>query len=171
MSKKFQSFHLLYSPTHSENKQQNFEGLDLNVFEHGLRTPREEVAFTARPKTQSQSQIFRYGGSIFSLPHRPNFSDIFDLCCHRVSVVRANKTVMRIGPLGFEIPDSCILWLLHTYVWIRRPYENKTESYTVCSCVSNFALQGSLGRHQKLSIKALLIWAFVILLRYIVGIF
>ena len=60
-----------------------------NRFYHGLRTPREEIAFTTRPKTQSQSQIFRYGGSIFSLPHRPNFSDIFDLCCHRVSVVRA----------------------------------------------------------------------------------
>ena len=59
-----------------------------NPFAHGLRTPREEIAFTARPKTQSQSQIFRYGGSIFCLPHRPNFSDIFDLCFHWVSVVR-----------------------------------------------------------------------------------
>ena len=39
-------------------------------------------------KVQSQSQIFRYGGSIFCLPHRPNFSDIFDLCLHCVSVVR-----------------------------------------------------------------------------------
>ena len=25
---------------------------------HGLRTPREEIVFTSRPKTQSQSQIF-----------------------------------------------------------------------------------------------------------------
>ena len=57
-------------------------------FLHGLRTPGEEIAFTARPKIQSQSQIFRYGGSIFCLPHRPNFSDIFDLCLHWVSVVR-----------------------------------------------------------------------------------
>ena len=55
---------------------------------HGLRTPREEKAFTARPKLHSHSQIFRYGGSIFCLPHRPNFSDIFDLCLHWVSVVR-----------------------------------------------------------------------------------
>ena len=54
---------------------------------HGLRTPREEIAFTARPKIQSQSQIFRYGWSIFCLPPRPNFSYIFDLCLHRVSVV------------------------------------------------------------------------------------
>ena len=46
---------------------------------HGLRTPREEIAFTERLKIQSQSQIFRYGQSIFCLPHRPNFSDIFDL--------------------------------------------------------------------------------------------
>ena len=61
------------------------------AYRHGLRTPREEIAFTARPKIQSQSQIFRYGGSIFCLPHRPNFSDIFDLCLHWVSVVRAYR--------------------------------------------------------------------------------
>ena len=60
----------------------------LNCYFHGLRTPREEIAFTARPKIQSQSQIFRYGRSIFCLPHRPNLSDIFDLCLHWVSVVR-----------------------------------------------------------------------------------
>ena len=30
-------------------------------YHHGLWTPREEIAFTARPKIQSQSQIFRYG--------------------------------------------------------------------------------------------------------------
>ena len=59
------------------------------IWGHGLRTPREERAFTARPKIQSQSQIFRYNGSIFCLPHRPNFSDIFDLCLHWMSVVRA----------------------------------------------------------------------------------
>ena len=56
---------------------------------HGLRTPREEIVFTARPKIQSHSQIFRYGRSIFCLPHRPKFSDFYDLCLHWVSVVRA----------------------------------------------------------------------------------
>ena len=63
----------------------------LNIFlvlNHELRTPREKIAFTARPKIQSQSHISRYGRSIFCLPHRPNFSDIFDLCLHWVSVVR-----------------------------------------------------------------------------------
>ena len=55
---------------------------------HGLLMPTEEIVFTARPKIQSQSQIYRYGGSIFCLPHRPNFSDIFDFCLHWVSVVR-----------------------------------------------------------------------------------
>ena len=55
---------------------------------HGLRKPREEIAFTALPKIHSHSQICKYGGSIFCLPHRPNFSDIFDLCLHWVSVVR-----------------------------------------------------------------------------------
>merc|ERR1719203_1490402 len=57
------------------------------ILTHGLRTPREEMAFTARPKIHSHSQIFRYGGSIFCLPHRPNFSDIFDFCLHWLSVV------------------------------------------------------------------------------------
>ena len=38
------------------------------VHNHGLRTPGEEIAFTARPKIKSQSQIFRYGLSI-----SPNF--------------------------------------------------------------------------------------------------
>ena len=42
---------------------------------HGLKTLREEIALTARPKIQSQSQIFRYGRSIFCLPHWPNFID------------------------------------------------------------------------------------------------
>ena len=64
---------------------------------HGLRTPREEIAFTARPKiqSQSQSQIFRHNQSIFCLPHRPNFSDIFDLCLHWVSVIRAQVDSMK----------------------------------------------------------------------------
>ena len=59
---------------------------------HGLRTPYEEIAFTARTKIHSHSQIFSYGQSIFCLPNRPNFSDIFDLCLHWLSVV--------CGPIG-----------------------------------------------------------------------
>ena len=55
---------------------------------HRLGTPTEEIAFTAWQKIQSQSQIFRYAGSVFCLPYRPNFSDIFDSCLHWVSVVR-----------------------------------------------------------------------------------
>ena len=45
------------------------------VWSHGLRMPREEIVFTARPKIHSQSQTFRYGRSIFCLPHRHNFSE------------------------------------------------------------------------------------------------
>ena len=59
---------------------------------HGIRMPREEVAFTARQNIRSQSQIFRYGRSIFCLPNRPDFSDTFDLCLHWVSVVRDKKS-------------------------------------------------------------------------------
>ena len=61
---------------------------DSNYFWHRLRMPSEEIAFNARPKIHSNSQIFRYGRSIFCLPHRPSFSDIVDLCLHWVSVVR-----------------------------------------------------------------------------------
>ena len=56
-----------------------------------LRTPREEIAFCVWPKIQSQSQIARYGRSIFCLRHPPNFSDTFDLCLHWVSVVRGKN--------------------------------------------------------------------------------
>ena len=84
----------------------NWIGVPITIFEkhsydHGLRTPREEIAFTARPKIHSHSQIFRYGQSIFCLPHRPNFSDIFDLCLHWVSVVcgRNNEEKVFRNPL------------------------------------------------------------------------
>ena len=68
------------------NSKVRFFYLNITLM-HGLRTPREKIAFTAWPKIQSQSQIFWYGQSIFCLPHRPNFSDIFNLCLHWVSVV------------------------------------------------------------------------------------
>jgi hypothetical protein len=60
---------------------------DSDDFWHGLKTLREEIVFTERPKIHSYSQSFRYGQSIFCLTNRPNFSDIFDLCLHWVSVV------------------------------------------------------------------------------------
>ena len=44
--------------------------------------------FTAWPKIQSQSQIFRHSQRIFCLPHRTKFSDIFGLCLYCVSIVR-----------------------------------------------------------------------------------
>ena len=58
---------------------------------HGLWTHGEEITFTARLKINSQSQIFRYGRSIFCLPLRPKFSDFFDLCLHWVFVVRGKQ--------------------------------------------------------------------------------
>ena len=54
----------------------------------GLWTTREKIVVNARPKIQSQSQIFRYGQSIFCLLRWHNFLDIFDLCLHWLSVVR-----------------------------------------------------------------------------------
>ena len=55
---------------------------------HRLQMPGEEIVFTAWPKINSHSQIFRYGRGIFCLPHRPKFSDFYDLWLHWVSVVR-----------------------------------------------------------------------------------
>ena len=67
---------------------QNF----FNITYHELRMlPREEIAFTARPKIRSHSQFFRYSRSIFCLPHQPKFSNFFDLCLHWVSVVRGSR--------------------------------------------------------------------------------
>ena len=83
---------------------------------HGLRTPREQIAFIARPKIQSQSQIFRYGGSIFCLPHRPNFSDIFDLCLHWVSVVRG-WWYEQVEQLGTNLKSKNKHWN-NIYPWI-----------------------------------------------------
>ena len=50
-----------------------WKGKKKKKIKHGLKTPREEIAFTARPKIHSHSQIFSYGWSILSLPHQPNF--------------------------------------------------------------------------------------------------
>ena len=71
---------------------------------HGLRTPREKIVFTARPKIHSHSQIFRYGRSIFFLPQRPNFSDIFDLCLHWVSVVHGAEYLSYVKFIATETP-------------------------------------------------------------------
>ena len=78
---------------------------------HELRTLGEEIAFTERPKIHSHSQTFRSGWSIFCLPHRPKFSDFFDLCLHWVSVVRGQgthsaKTVLAVWPKIPKIPQK-----------------------------------------------------------------
>ena len=84
---------------------------------HGLRTPREEIAFTARPKTQSQSQIFRYGRSIFCLPHLPNFSDIFDLILHWVSVVRGQAHFFNTCYNKVALSDTSGFAVMSLLIW------------------------------------------------------
>ena len=84
---------------------------------HGLRTPREENAFTARPKIHSHSQIFSYGLSIFCLPLRPNFSDTFDLRFHWVSVVRVHCQKRLALPRHIKVWVSFALFgVLYTYI-------------------------------------------------------
>ena len=65
--------------------------VDVNTIDHRLRTPREEIAFTAlhgwifTPTPKFLGTIEAY----FVCHIGPNFSDIFDLCLHCVSAVRA----------------------------------------------------------------------------------
>ena len=74
---------------------------------HGLRTPGQEITFTGRPKIHSHSQMFRYGRSIFCLPHGPKFSDFFGLYLHWVSVVRG--TEHRTWEENHDFPSSDLL--------------------------------------------------------------
>ena len=83
--------------------------LDEDRAYHGPRTPSEEITFTARPKIKSQSQIFRYGRSIFCLPHWPKISDFFDLCLHWVSVVRGKKSGNEISYFFYHKTNVCKL--------------------------------------------------------------
>ena len=87
---------MVYYVSDKETKSLAFREL-FHGFSHGLRTPREEIACTARPKIESQSQFFRYGRSIFCLHIGPNFSDFFDLYLHWVSVVGGHKYVTFCG--------------------------------------------------------------------------
>ena len=65
--------------------------------------PREEMALTARPKIHAHSQIFRYGRSIYCLPHLPKISDFIDLCLHWVSVVRVPESKVHLKEVCIQI--------------------------------------------------------------------
>ena len=97
-----------------------------NSCTHGLRTPREEIAFTARPKIKSQCQISSYGQSICCLPHRPKFSDFFDLCLHWVLAHIDNKE--RIERLSMDAKKglfSLLFWFTTTYcAYLRSKMQN-----------------------------------------------
>ena len=110
---------------------------------HGLRTPSEEIAFTARPKIHSHSQILRCGRSIFCLPQWPKFSDIFDLCLHWVSVVRA---------LPHTINCICVS-LFKFHIWTLKQFYHCPK-------------QPALSRHIKVWVSFELFWA---LYMYIFG--
>ena len=99
-------------------KQPQLSGSNLIYYyvSHGLRTPGEEIAFTARPKINSHSQILRYGRNIFCLPHRPKFSDFFDLCLHWVSVVRDVSYHRRRTCEGF-LPNSLRPMSYLGFIW------------------------------------------------------
>ena len=120
--------------------------LDAYIFHdqiHWLRTPREEIVFTAWPKIHYHP-TFRYGRSIFCMPHQPNFSDIFDLCLHWVSVVHAQidqknmwQSLFCLLPIQYRFCLRLIIWfwgttkcLLLLEIISRPPPPNKANYQT-----------------------------------------
>ena len=87
---------------------------------HGLRTPGEEIAFTGRPKIKSQSQIIKYSGKIFRLPHWPKFSDFFDLCLHWVSVVRGFKYWTSYLYIALICPSSPRIKIFNPFLFLKK---------------------------------------------------
>ena len=85
---------------------------------HGLRTPGEEITFTARPKIHFHSQIFRNGRSIFCLPHRPKFSDFFDLCLHWASIVRESPPTSILTYLSDGNTDQKNMGKIYMLNWL-----------------------------------------------------
>ena len=77
------------------------------LINHRLRTPREEIACPARSRIHLQ--IFRYNRSIFCLPQRPNYSYIFDLYLHWVSVVRVINVDKKSTFLDYQVPTHLFL--------------------------------------------------------------
>ena len=98
---------------------------------HRLRTPGEEIAYTARPKINSNSKIFRYGQSLFCLPHRPKFSYLFDLCLHWVSIIRGIKFDYK--------EEELYLLLMHDY-----------SDFEVCYCLIKSNPDRSKGTKQPI---------------------
>ena len=99
-------------------KMQNFtpESFRPGVFHSfGIRTTDNQRRNT-QPKIHPNSQIFRYSQKISCLPHRPNFSDTFDLCLHWVSVVRGlDRKHMRV-PYENRMPYNGILVLEKSFL-------------------------------------------------------
>ena len=89
-----------------------------NSSTHGLRTPREKIAFTKRPKIHSHFQFFRYGQSIFCMSHWPNFSDIFDVCLHCVFVVRGSTLQAMTCQFYIKLTNSFCYCKLHNCTYL-----------------------------------------------------
>ena len=68
-------------------------------------------------KSNPQSQIFRYGRSIFCLPHRPKISYFFDLCFHWVSVVRVPANASAAKATCSFTTEVKLLWFITLYFW------------------------------------------------------
>ena len=114
----------------------DMKSLLISVPMHGLRTPGEEMVFTARSKINPHSQIFRYSRSIFCMPHRTKISDFFYSCLHWVSVVRVwhhrdswgRLTFSRLlkslrsGMIGMpDIMSPRVNFRLTFFCWLLRP--------------------------------------------------
>ena len=94
-----QDFHA-YSDSWSTQSEPSlkFSWKCADVWQHGLRTPREEIAFTARPKIHSQSHILS-----------ATSADNFDLCLHWVSVVRVWQQDSEVAQKCSDLSETLVV--------------------------------------------------------------
>ena len=121
----------------------------MNACDHGLRTPREKIASTARPKIHSHSQIFKYGQSIFCLPHRPKFSDFFfDFCLHWVAVVREPDQRNDSDTSSSNVPFDCTPLYAKPELPHRRKWDHVAGSMLVFFCQGFMNMYSILVNHK-----------------------
>ena len=112
---------------------------------HGLRTPGEEIAFTAQPKINSHSQSFRYGRSIFCLS--ATSAQIFRFLWFMPSLgVRSPWVIrlLRFTVLQNQLTFLCNLWwnkyqhfLLHN-VSLFLSCDKLVKKCVICRSLSKF---------------------------------
>ena len=106
------------------------------MVQHTATYARWGIAFTARLKIKSQSQIFKYGRSIFCMPHRPQISDFFESCltpARTLFISGLKSRVMKLPFLSLKIMVKSGLefiwrWVFETMLIGTSKYSAKKKS-------------------------------------------